>query len=69
MNKKDVAALRKQFKLDTDLLMITDIYNVYVRQESDEIYHEESQAFGLMEREQQELFLASFKKYSVENWT
>ncbi|WOV84313.1 DUF4317 domain-containing protein [Sporosarcina jeotgali] len=62
MNKKDIAAIRKQFKLDTDLLMITDIYNVYVRQESDEIYHEESQAFGLMEREQQELFLANFKK-------
>ena len=41
MNKKDVAAIRKQFKLETDLLTIQDIYNVYVRQESNEIYHEE----------------------------
>ena len=62
MNKKDVAAIRKQFKLETDLLTIQDIYNVYVRQESNEIYHEESQAFELLEREQQELFLTSFKK-------
>jgi len=62
MNKKDIAAIRKQFKLETDLLTIQDIYNVYVRQESSEIYHEESQAFELLDRDQQELFLTSFKK-------
>lgn len=62
MNKKDVAAIRKQFKLETDLMTIKDIYNVYIRQESNEIYHEESQAFELLERDQQELFLTSFKK-------
>ena len=37
MNKKDIAAIRKQFKLDTDLLKITDIYKVYIKQESSEI--------------------------------
>ncbi|MHA6261468.1 DUF4317 domain-containing protein [Sporosarcina sp. CAU 1771] len=62
MNKKDIAAIRKNFKLDTDLLTIKDIYNVYIRQESNEIFHEESQAFPLLEREQQELFLTNFKK-------
>jgi len=62
MNKKDIAAIRKQFKLDNDLLKITEIYKVYIRQESSEFYHEESQAFSLLDREQQELFLNNFKK-------
>ncbi|PIC63941.1 hypothetical protein CSV79_09120 [Sporosarcina sp. P13] len=62
MNKNDIADIRKRFKLDTDLLTITDIYNVYIRQESNEIYHEESQAFALLDREQQELFMTNFKK-------
>ncbi|AQQ54897.1 DUF4317 domain-containing protein [Planococcus lenghuensis] len=62
MNKKDIADIRKRFKLDTDLLTITDIYNVYIKQESDEIFHEESRSFSLLDREQQELFLANFKK-------
>jgi len=62
MNKKDIAAIRKQFKLETELLKINDIYKVYIKQESNEIYHEESQPFALLDREQQELFLANFKK-------
>jgi hypothetical protein len=62
MNKKDIAAIRKQFKLETDLLKIADIYKVYIRQESSEIYHEESQSFSLLDMEQQELFLTNFKK-------
>src|SRR5690606_14304047 len=45
-----------------DLLKIMDIYNVYIRQENNEIYHEVSQPFALLDREQQELFLANFKK-------
>ncbi|KAA0948699.1 DUF4317 family protein [Sporosarcina sp. ANT_H38] len=62
MNKKDIAAIRKQFKLDTDLLTITDIYKVYIKQESSDIFHEESQPFSLLDREEQELFLTNFKK-------
>lgn len=62
MNKKDIAAIRKQFKMDTDLLKIADIYNVYIKQESSEIYYEESRSFSLLDREQQELFLENFKK-------
>src|SRR5690625_3809588 len=62
MNKKDIAAIRKQFKLDNDLLKIHDIYNVYIRQERSDIYHEESHPFEMLEREQQELFLTNFKK-------
>ncbi|MTD31184.1 DUF4317 domain-containing protein [Planomicrobium sp. YIM 101495] len=62
MNKNDIADIRKRFKLDTDLLKIADIYNVYIQKESTEIFHEESQSFSLLEREQQELFLNNFKK-------
>ncbi|MFC5590022.1 DUF4317 domain-containing protein [Sporosarcina soli] len=62
MNKKAIAAIRKQFKVETDLMKIADIYKVYIRQESSEIYHEEGQPFAMLEREQQELFLNNFKK-------
>lgn len=62
MNNKDIADIRKRFKVDSDLLKISDIYNVYIQQESSEIYHEESRSFSLLDREQQELFLANFKK-------
>ncbi|MFD1928343.1 DUF4317 domain-containing protein [Sporosarcina siberiensis] len=62
MNKKDIASIRKQFKLDNELLTIADIYKVYIKQESSEIFHEEKQLFSMLEREQQELFLTNFKK-------
>ena len=62
MNKKDIADIRKRFKMDSDLLKIADIYNVYIKQESNEIYHEVSSSFSLLDREQQEMFLDNFKK-------
>ncbi|MBS4218426.1 DUF4317 domain-containing protein [Bacillus sp. FJAT-49711] len=62
MNKKDIANIRKQFKLDNDLLKITDIFNVYIRKESSDIYHQESNPFSMLDREQQELFMINFKK-------
>lgn len=62
MNKKDVAQLRKQFKINNDLLKISDIFNVYITKESSEIYHHQSQPFEMLDQEQQELFMANFKK-------
>lgn len=62
MNKKDIANIRKQFKLDNELLKVIDIFNVYIRKESSEIYHQESHPFPMLDREQQELFMANFKK-------
>ncbi|MBM7714680.1 DUF4317 domain-containing protein [Siminovitchia sp. FSL H7-0308] len=62
MNKNDIANIRKQFKLDNDLLKVKDIFNVYIRKESSDIYHQESQPFSMLEREQQELFMNNFKK-------
>ncbi|PKR78203.1 hypothetical protein CEY16_00125 [Halalkalibacillus sediminis] len=62
MNKKDIANFRKQFKLNNDLLEISEIFNVYIMKESSEIYHHQSLSFGLLEDEQKELFMNNFKK-------
>ncbi|MGM7724301.1 DUF4317 domain-containing protein [Metabacillus sp. Hm71] len=62
MNKKDIAQIRKQFKINNDLLKITDIFNVYIMKESSEIYHHQSQPFEMLDQDQQELFMNNFKK-------
>ncbi|MEH7107644.1 DUF4317 domain-containing protein [Bacillus sp. JJ1764] len=67
MNKKDIANIRKQFKLDNHRMNIREIFNVYVNKESGEIYHQVSQPFQMLDRETQELFLANFKKVLTGN--
>ncbi len=62
LNKKDIANIRKQFKINNDLLKINDIFNVYIMKESSEIYHHQSVPFDLLEEEQKDLFMANFKK-------
>ncbi|WP_438448064.1 DUF4317 domain-containing protein [Gorillibacterium sp. sgz5001074] len=62
MIKKEVAHIRKQFKLDHDLLKVFDILNVYITKDSNEIYHYECQPFALVDREKQELYMGNFKK-------
>lgn len=62
MNKKDIANIRKQFKLDNELMNIKEIFNVYVQKESGDIYHHVSQPFEMLDQESQELFLVNFKK-------
>lgn len=62
LNKKDIANFRRQLKLNNDLLTMKDIFHVYVMKESSDIYHWESTPFGMLEQEQQELFIDGFKK-------
>lgn len=62
MNKKSIAHIRNQFKADNELLKITDIFNVYVKKETNEIYHQESASFDRLDAQQQELFFGNFKK-------
>ncbi|MDC3417641.1 DUF4317 domain-containing protein [Aquibacillus salsiterrae] len=62
MNKKDVADIRKQFKVDNDLMKIREIFNFYIMKESSEVYHYESQPFDMLDEDQQELFMGNFKK-------
>ncbi|WP_010529993.1 DUF4317 domain-containing protein [Lentibacillus jeotgali] len=62
MDKQDISNIRKQFKVDNDLLNIHDIFNVYIMKESSEIYHHQSMPFEMLEQDQQELFMENFKK-------
>lgn len=62
MVKKEIAHIRKQFKLDRDLLKIFDILNVYIMKDSSDIYHRECQPFAMLDREKQELYMDNFKK-------
>ncbi|PKR86509.1 DUF4317 domain-containing protein [Heyndrickxia camelliae] len=67
MNKKDIANIRNQFKLNSRYMKIREIFNVYVKKESGEIYHQISQPFEMLEQEAQELFLTNFKKVLTGN--
>ncbi|MDX6153598.1 DUF4317 domain-containing protein [Marinococcus sp. PL1-022] len=62
MDKKDISDLRRQLKTDNDLLTISDIFNVYIMKETTDIYHHQSQPFEMLDSDQQELFMANFKK-------
>ncbi|RWZ58019.1 DUF4317 family protein [Halobacillus fulvus] len=62
MEKKDIAGIRRQMKVDNDLLRISHIFNVYIMKETTEIYHHQSQPFEMLDRDQQELFMNNFKK-------
>ncbi|CAH1202169.1 hypothetical protein PAECIP111891_02010 [Paenibacillus allorhizoplanae] len=62
MIKKEIAHIRKHFKLDNEMLKIHDILNVYIMKETNEIYHFERQPFALVDREKQELYMLNFKK-------
>ncbi|MGG0719581.1 DUF4317 domain-containing protein [Robertmurraya massiliosenegalensis] len=62
MNKETIANIRKQFKLNNKHMQIREIFNVYVKKESGEIYTHICQPFDMLEKEAQELFLANFKK-------
>src|SRR5699024_9971590 len=62
MNKKEISHIRRQFKPDNDYMTIQDIFNVYVQKETGEIYHHESSAFEMLDKETQDLCLENFKK-------
>jgi hypothetical protein len=62
MNKKELAHIRKQFKLDHEMLKLFEILNVYIMKDTNEIYHFERQPFALVDREKQELYMGNFKK-------
>jgi len=62
LNKKDIAEIRRQFKLNNELMQIKEIFNVYVVKDSNDIYHYQHMPFELLEDEQKELFIHNFKK-------
>lgn len=62
MNKKDIAAMRKEFKDDSFKLRIKDLCVFYIQKEKIEVFHKEHFTFSLLEPDQQELYLKNFKK-------
>jgi len=67
MNKKELANIRKEFKLDSGMLKIEEIYSVYLKKDNvqidyEPIIHSEFNHFESMDMDKKELFLGNFKK-------
>jgi len=67
MNKKELADIRKEFKLDSGMLKIQEIYSVYLKKDNVQIDYEpiiysEFNYFDRMDMDKKELFLGNFKK-------
>lgn len=62
MNKRDLANLRKEFKLSSYMMPIKETYSVYLKKDNGEIITRELNYFETMDIEKRELYLANFKK-------
>lgn len=62
MNKEEIQALRRQFKLHNEQLEIIHLCNVYVQKEKETIYHYEYRPFEMLDDDTKELFFTNFKK-------
>lgn len=67
MNKKELADIRKEFKLDSGMMKIQEIYSVYLKKDNvqidyEPVIHSEFDFFERMDMDKKELFLGNFKK-------
>ena len=62
MNKQDISALRKEFKVDGSYLEIKQIYSVFMQAQTREVIHREGGLFETKDDEVQELFIGNYKK-------
>jgi len=67
MNKKELADIRKEFKLDSGMMKIQEIYSVYLKKDNvqidyEAVIHSEFDYFDRMDMDKKELFLGNFKK-------
>lgn len=67
MNKKELAGIKKEFKLDSRMLKIEEIYSVYLKKDSVQtdsksVIYSEFDYFDRMDMDKKELFLGNFKK-------
>lgn len=62
MNKQDITAMRKEFKVDSSYLEIKQIYSVFMQAQTREVIHREGGLFETKEDEVQELFIGNYKK-------
>lgn len=62
MNKQDISALRREFKVDGSYLDIKQIYSIFMQAQTREVIHREGGLFEMKDDEVQELFLGNYKK-------
>ena len=62
MNKKDLADIRKEFKLGSYVLNIKEVYSVYLKKDNGEIIIKELTQFERMGTDKAELYIENFKK-------
>lgn len=62
MNKKDLADIRKEFKIGSYNLPIKEVYSVYLKKDNGQVITKELNHFEMMDLEKRELYLENFKK-------
>lgn len=62
MNKKDLADIRKEFKLNTYSMPIKEVYSIYLKKDNAEIITRELKHFDMMDIDTKELYLENFKR-------
>lgn len=62
MNKKEINKMKKEFKLNSSVLNIKEIYNVYVKKDNNAIIFSDLNYFNMLDTEAQELYFTNFKK-------
>jgi hypothetical protein len=62
MNKKEISALRKEFKENSYKLNLKDMYSVYLKKDGGVFIHSEINYFDSFELEKKELYFNNFKK-------
>jgi hypothetical protein len=62
MNKKDIAAIRKEFKQDSYKLNLKEMYSAYVKKDGGSILHSELSYFESFDSDNKDLYFANFKK-------
>ena len=70
MNKKELADIRKEFKLENGMIKIEEIYSVYLKKDNvqidyEPIIHSEFDYFDRMDMDKKELFLGKDRKSVV----
>lgn len=62
MNKEDISKVKKQIKVDPSHLALKDIVSVYIKKDSEEIFHAQHGYFEMFDEEEKAQFVKTFKK-------
>jgi hypothetical protein len=62
MNKKELNKMKKELKLDSVMLSLKEMYNVYIKKDSNSVLYSNLNYFQAVDTEAQELYLNNFKK-------